>query len=48
MVVLVGNKKGEEEAMPKRLPCQRSMDHQIKLMHGIKPPTEGPYHMALP
>ena len=36
------------DQLAQRLPPHRSLDHQIELMLGVKPPAKGPYRMALP
>ncbi|XP_070005929.1 uncharacterized protein [Nicotiana sylvestris] len=34
--------------MPKRLPPRRTMDHEIELVPGVKPPARVPYRMSQP
>ena len=34
--------------LPKVLPPRRSVDHEIELLPGVKPPAKGPYRMAPP
>ena len=34
------------DQLPKVLPPRRTVDHEIELLPGVKPPTKGPYHMA--
>nr|XP_009779181.1 PREDICTED: uncharacterized protein LOC104228414 [Nicotiana sylvestris] len=34
--------------MPKRLPPRRTMDHEIELVPGAKPPARAPYRMSQP
>ena len=35
------------DQLPRKLPPRREMDHQIKLLLGVKPSAKGPYRMAL-
>ena len=34
--------------LPKNLPLKRSIDHEFKLLLGVKPPTNAPYRMTPP
>lgn len=36
------------DKLPKALPPRRSVDHEIELVPGVKPPAKGPYRMAPP
>ena len=36
------------EQLPKVLPPRRTVDHEIKLLPGVKPPTKSPYRMTPP
>nr|XP_016483424.1 PREDICTED: uncharacterized protein LOC107804107 [Nicotiana tabacum] len=46
--VLDENKDVMPEELPKHLPPQREVDHQIELVPGAKPPAMSPYRMAPP
>ena len=36
------------QQLPKNLPPRKSVDHQIELVPGAKPPARHPYQMAIP
>ncbi|XP_074306255.1 uncharacterized protein LOC141641327 [Silene latifolia] len=46
--VLEENKDLMPDQLPMSLPPRRSVDHQIELLPGTRPPARGPYRMAPP
>ncbi|XP_074315007.1 uncharacterized protein LOC141651185 [Silene latifolia] len=48
MRVLEDNKDLMPDSLPISLPPRRSVDHQIELLPGTRPPSRGPYCMAPP
>ncbi|XP_074297249.1 uncharacterized protein LOC141627954 [Silene latifolia] len=48
MRVLEDNKDLMPDSLPMSLPPRRSVDHQIELLPGTRPPARGPYRMAPP
>ena len=36
------------DSLPKMLPSHRGIDHEIKLLLGVKPPAKNAYQMASP
>ncbi|XP_074308577.1 uncharacterized protein LOC141643342 [Silene latifolia] len=46
--VLEDNKDLMPDQLPMSLPPRRSVDHQIELLSGTRPPARGPYRMAPP